>query len=286
LQVSRRLKSNHFKLKGDSMTHRAKLCSFVGVAVLLIISTQPISAQTYTNSADPSPAAEPNLSSGGDGSGSGRVGAGFRLSSLGFGGEVAARVTHSTNVRGGFNFFSYSRGYDNHGIHYAGDLTWASAETHFDWFPFAHALHLSPGVIAYNDNHLDARASVAGGNTFTLNGVEYESDPTNPISGTAKLSFNKVAPTVMIGLGNLVPRNGKHFSVNIEGGIAFSGSPKIALHLTGGACIPGTPPTNCQNAATNSTIQSNVQGEQTRVSNDLSPFKYYPLVSLTFGYRF
>ncbi len=267
------------------MTPRMKLCSFAGIVALVLFSVQPISAQSFTDSADPSPAGAPEPAPRGGGHGSGRVGAGFRMSSLGLGGEVAARVTHSSNIRGGFNFFSYNRGYDNHGIHYAGDLKWASAEAHFDWFPFAHAFHLSPGLIAYNDNHVDASASVAGGNNFTLNGVQYESDPTNPVTGTAKLSFNKVAPTVMIGVGNLVPRNGKHFSVNLEAGVAFSGSPKIALNLNGSVCAPGTAPLVCQ-PTSNSTVQNNIHGEQTRISNDLSPFKYYPLVSLTFGYRF
>jgi hypothetical protein len=267
------------------MNHRVRLCSFAGVAAFVFLSTQPISAQTFANSADPSPAVPLAPAHKRYSRDEGRIGAGFRLSSLGLGGEVAARVTHSTNVRGGFNFFSYNRGYDNNGIHYTGDLKWASAEAHFDWFPFAHAFHLSPGVIAYNDNHVDATASAAGGSNITLNGVQYQSDPADPIKGTGKLSFNKVAPTVMIGLGNLVPRNGKHFSVNFEVGVAFSGSPKVALNLTGSGC-PTNPPGPCQSIATNSTIQANVQGQQTKISNDLSPFKYYPLVSMTIGYRF
>jgi len=266
------------------MTHKMKCCLFAGLAAFVFFSIQPVSAQTFTDSADPAAAGAPHAESRGGDFGAGRVGAGFRLGSLGFGGEVAVRVTHSSNVRGGFNFLSYSRGYDNNGIHYAGDLKWASAEAHYDWFPFARALHLSPGLIAYNDNHVDSSASVAGGGFFTLNGVQYESNPANPVNGSAKLSFNKLAPTVMVGLGNLVPRSGKHFSVNIEAGVAFSGSPKIALNLAGSACAPNG--TNCQNVATNSTIQTNIQGEQTKISNDLSPFKYYPLVSLTIGYRF
>ena len=144
---------------------------------------------------------------------------------------------------------------------------------------------MSPGVIAYNDNHVNASASVAGGNIFMLSGTTYESDPTNPVTGTAKLSFNKISPTVMIGLGNLVPRNGKHFSVNFEAGVAFSGSPKVGLNLTGNVCTPGTAPLVCQSTS-NSTVQNNIQGEQTKISKDLSPFKYYPLVSMTIGYRF
>ena len=160
-------------------------------------------AQTFVNPPVASDPVAPRADPGAYGDGSGKVGAGFRMSSLGFGGEVAAEVTHSTNIRGGINFFSDSRGYNDHGIHYAGDLRWFSTEAHYDWFPFAHALHLSPGVIAYNDNHVNASATVAGGHTFTLNGVGYFSDPTNPVNGTAKLSFNKIAPTITGFVGSL-----------------------------------------------------------------------------------
>jgi hypothetical protein len=257
----------------------------VGVfATFLFLSAGQVWAQDSTDQsgAPATPAAQPAAKS--DSGGSGRVGAGFRISTLGFGGEVAVRVSHSTNVRGGFNFFSYSRGYDNNGIHYNGDLRWASAEAHFDFFPFARAFHISPGFIAYNDNHVNATAMVAGGQTFTLNGTDYMSNGADPVNGSAKLSFNKAAPTLMIGFGNLVPRNGKHFSFNIEAGVAFEGSPKINLNLAGTACAPDG--SNCRNVATDPTIQSNVQGEQNKISSDLSPFKYYPLASITIGYRF
>lgn len=248
-------------------------------ALVFFYSAGPMAAQSSDNQS--AAAAAPAQEEKGGG---GRVGAGIRLSSLGVGGEVAVKVVPKVNIRGGVNFFSYSRGYNNNGIHYAGDLRWLSTEAHLDFFPLGHGFHLSPGVIAYNDNRVNATANAPGGAQFTLNGVSYESDPTNPVNGSAKLSFNKAAPTFMIGFGNLVPRGGKHFSVNFEAGVAYQGSPKIALNLTGSACAPDG--TNCQNVATNSTIQSNVIGQQNKISNDLSPFKFYPLISLTFGYRF
>lgn len=237
---------------------------------------------------DPTPAPVPDRdskqakTSSEPGAGS-KVGAAFKLSSLGLGFEVAGQVTKRSNLRGGFNAFFFSRGYDNNGIHYAGDLKWMSVEAHYDYFPIG-AFHLSPGLLVYNDNHVTASASAAGGNSLTLNGVTYLSDPTNPLTGTGKVDFRKVAPTFTVGFGNLVPRNGKHFSFNIEAGVAFQGSPRVALALTGSACDPlGLV---CSNVATDPTIQSNIQGQQTKISNDLSPFKFYPLVSLSFGYRF
>jgi hypothetical protein len=43
---------------------------------------------------------------------------------------------------------------------------------------------------------------------------------------------------------------------------------------------------NCGAIASSPTVQANVQAEQTKLNNDLAPFKYYPVVRLTFGYKF
>lgn len=270
------------------MYSRKRVTSLLGIVAMVFLYCAPqLVAQTSSDQPTVSTAAARKSSSKKDPQGAGKVGVGFRVSTLGLGGEAAYQVTHSSNVRGGFNVFNYSRSFNNSGINYNGDLRWLSVEAHYDWFPFshfAHTFHLSPGLIAYNDNHVNASASSAGGNTFTLNHVTYQSNPANPVGGTGTLAFNKAAPTFMFGFGNLVPRNRKHFSANIEAGVAFQGSPKIGLDLTGSACVPGT--ATCSNVATDPIVQSNVHAEQTILSNDLSPFKYYPIVALTLGYRF
>jgi len=213
-----------------------------------------------------------------------RIAVGVKLSLLGAGIEVATPVTYHTNVRVGFNAFSYGRGFTNDGINYNANLSFRSVETHFDWFPFAGGFHLSPGLMIYNGNKVTASASVGGGQQFTLNNVSYYSDAANPVTGTGKVDFNKVAPTFLLGWGNLLPRSHRHFSIPVEVGVVVSGSPKSTLNLTGFAC--DSTGANCQNVATNSTIQSNVVAQQTKLNNDMSFFKAYPIISVGFGYKF
>ena len=212
----------------------------------------------------------------------GQVGVGIRLSTLGAGAEVGVSLTRSLNVRGGFNIFQYSRGFNHDGIAYKGQLNLRSGEAHLDWYPFGHGFHLSPGLLFYNSNGATATANVSGGSTFTLGGQSYTSDPTNPITGTGKLDFVKAAPTALFGFGNLVPRT-THFSFNFEMGAVFQGSARTKLNLTGNACPNGI---NCVNAATDPTVQANILAEQNKINNKLSPFKYYPVISFGFGYRF
>jgi hypothetical protein len=213
----------------------------------------------------------------------GLIGVGVRLSTLGAGAEVGVSLSNRLNVRGGVNIFQYNRGFNHDGITYKGQLNLRSGEAHLDWYPIGHTFHLSPGLLVYNGNGATATANVPGGSTFTLGGTTYTSDPTNPITGTGKLDFMKAAPTVMFGFGNLVPQN-RHFTYNFELGAVFQGSARTKLNLTGNACDAFG--LNCVNAATDPTVQANVVAEQNKVNNKLSPFKYYPVVSFGFGYRF
>jgi hypothetical protein len=213
-----------------------------------------------------------------------KVGVGVKASLLGIGFEAATPITYHTNVRAGFNMFSYSRGFTNDGVNYAASLSFRSFETHFDWFPFAGGFHLSPGLMVYNGNQIKANATVLPGNTFTLGGTGYTSEAGDPITGTGKIGFNTVAPMVSLGWGNLVPRKNSHISVPFEVGMVFQGSPKATLNLTGTAC--DTTGANCQNVVGDTTFQNNVIAQQTKLNNDMSFFKVYPIISLGFGYKF
>src|SRR5579864_4150182 len=118
-----------------------------------------------------------------------RLGVAVKASSLGAGVEAATPLTPRSNLRAGFNMFSYDRGFNKDGVAYAGQLRFRSVEAHYDWFPFSGSFHLSPGILLYNGNQLSANASVPGGKTFTLNNTTYTSDPSDPINGAGKVDF-------------------------------------------------------------------------------------------------
>ena len=211
------------------------------------------------------------------------VGIGVKISTLGAGIETAVPLAAKANLRGGVNFFQYNRAIINDGIHYAGQLQFRSAEAHFDFYPFG-GFHVSPGVLFYNGNQLTASASVPGGQNFTLNGTAYQSDSTNPVTGTGKLDFVKVSPSIMMGFGNLIPRSGRHYSFLFEVGGAYQGSARVALNLTGNVC--DTSGNNCRSVASDPTVQANVQAQQQKIRNDINPYRFFPIVSLGVGFNF
>ena len=213
-----------------------------------------------------------------------RFGLGIKASTLGAGIEAATAITRMSNVRFGFNDFAYSYDFTKDGIAYGSKLNLRSFEAHYDQY-IVGGFHISPGVLLYDDNRATASATVPSGQSFTLGPTTYYSGASSPIVGNGTLGFQyKTAPELLIGFGNLLPRSKRHFAFNFEFGAAYQGSPNVGLNLTGNACTgPGV---NCQSIASTPAIQSNVTAQQNKINNDLKVFKYYPVVSLAFGYKF
>jgi hypothetical protein len=212
-----------------------------------------------------------------------RVGIGVKVSTLGVGVEAATPLAEKFNVRGGFNMFRYSRAITNNGIQYNAQLQFQSAEAHLDWFPFW-GIHVSPGILFYNGNQLTATAAVPGGQTFSAGGTTYESDPATPVTGTGKLNFLRVSPSIMVGVGNLIPRNGRHYSFLFEVGGAYQGSARVALNLAGNVC--DTTGTFCRAISSDPTVQANIQAQQVKIQNDVNPYRFFPVISMGVGFNF
>jgi hypothetical protein len=211
------------------------------------------------------------------------VGVGVKVSTLGIGGEAAVPLTHRSNVRVGFNLFSYGHTFDKDGVTYKGSLDLRSVQATYDVFLLG-GFHVSPGVLIYNGNQVTANASVPGGKTFTLSNTTYLSDAADPVAGTGKLTVYKAAPMVLFGFGNLVPRSSRHFTATVEFGAAYQGPPRVTLNLTGSACDPSG--VFCRSVSSDPTIQSNIISEQAKLNKSASPYRFYPVISFGFGYKF
>jgi hypothetical protein len=212
-----------------------------------------------------------------------RFGIAIKASLLGAGLEAATPLTARSDLRAGFNVFSYDHTFKEDGVAYAGQLRFRSVEAHYDWFPFHGGFHLSPGVLLYNGNQITANSSVPAGNTFTLNNTTYVSDPSDPISGAGKVEFVKAGPMFTVGWGSLLPHN-RHFSFPFELGVIYTGAPRTAINMRGSAC--DSIGQNCLDITSNSAFQSNVQAEQNKLNKDMSAFKFYPVISAGFGVNF
>jgi hypothetical protein len=247
-------------------------------ALLLLLITFPVLRLTAATPDSPDSSAPAKQAA------EGRIpiGVGVKVSTLGIGGEVAIAVSHRSNVRFGFNAFSYGDTFVKDGVTYKGNLDLRSAQATYDMF-LLKDFHVSPGVLFYNGNKVSANASVPGGKSFTLSNTNYVSDAADPITGTGKLTVYKAAPMLLLGIGNLVPRS-KHFSVSFEIGAAYQGPPRVTLNLSGSAC--DSTGLFCRSISSDPTIQSNIAAEQAKLNKSASPYKFYPVLSFGVGYKF
>lgn len=249
--------------------------------LILVLAAISAYGQAVAEKADT--AVEPSTQTAKPVSDSGVFAFGVKTSLLGVGAEVAARATHRTNIRAGFNILGYSRNFGKDGVDYDAHLAFRTIEAHYDIFPRAGGFHVSPGLLAYLGYPVTANALIPGTKNFTLGGQSYYGDPSNTTTANGHINFNRVSPTVMVGWGNLVHRDSKRFTVSFEVGAAFQGSPKTTLSITGNVC--DSPGVNCRSAASDSNVQANIVSEQGKINHSMAPFKVYPIISLGFGYK-
>lgn len=213
------------------------------------------------------------------------LGIGVNVGTLGIGGEAATPLASRANLRAGFNLFGYSTSITQNGITYNADLTMRSGQVSLDIYPFGGGFRISPGVMIYNGNKVDANLTVPGGQSFTVNSATYYSDAADPLTGSAIITFPKAGPQLSIGWGNMVPRRkSKHFTVPVELGAVYFGTGTTALNFGGSVC--SSPNSGCASVASNPTFQSNATAEQSTIQKNLKYARFYPILRFGVAYRF
>ena len=211
---------------------------------------------------------------------------GVYIGTLGPGVEAAVPLSTRFNLRAGFNLFSYSTSITQSGITYGADLTLRSAQLSLDWFPHGRKFHISPGMLLYNGNRIAANLIIPTNTSFSLNNVTYFSDPADPLTGSAKISFPFAGPQLTVGYGNMLPRWKKiHFSFPVEAGAAYFGNGTALLQFAGSACtaLGGI---NCMPVNTFARFQTDLAAEQTIVNNDLHYARFFPILRFGMSYKF
>jgi hypothetical protein len=205
-----------------------------------------------------------------------RIAVGLKMSSLGSGIEFATRITRNSNLRAAFNAFAFNHTFTKDQVSYAGHLSLRSLQANYDWFPFHGSFHLSPGLLLFNGNRLQANASM----TVSMADGNFSA----PMTGTSRIEFYKVAPMLLVGWGNMVPHNRRHLSFPFELGVVYHGSPRASLRMGGIICDANG--LNCLDTSTDPDVRSDIQEEQNKLNRAVAPFKFYPVISVGVAYSF
>ena len=193
------------------------------------------------------------------------------IGTTGFGLHLSTPLATNLNARFGINVANYSYDGDTSDVDYDFKLKLATADALLDWHPFDGSFRISGGVV-YNANKIDARARPNAAGSYDINGTVYSAASVGRLDG--RIDFRKAAPYLGIGWGNAVKQSG--WSVGLDLGVTFQGSPKTALASNGCTASAGT----CAQLA------RDVAAENVRLADEVDDFKLYPVIRAGVSYRF
>lgn len=164
-----------------------------------------------------------------------------------------------------WNGFSYDYADSIDGTDYDFELGLRNVTALVDWRPWGNFTHFTAGVV-FNGNTIDLKNQPAA--SYMIGGSTYSSDEVGSLSGN--VSFDEIVP--YLGLGwNLpvAPRT----AVSLELGVVLQGEPQLSLEADG-------------LLASDPTFQAEMERERAEAQEDISAFKYYPVISLGLQRRF
>lgn len=199
------------------------------------------------------------------------AGAGLRAGTTGLGGDLGFGLMPTLSARVGYSGLSYNRSIDVTDVNYDGTLRLSNVNLLLDFSPLPGPFRVTGGFIL-NDNKVDVTGRPSNG-TYTFNGNVYPAAAVGSLSGQVKAG-NRAAPYLGIGYGNVA---GLGINFYFDLGVMFQGTPSASLTATCGPAVP---------AAVCSQVQQDVAAERTKLQNEISGFKYYPVanIGITIGF--
>ena len=197
----------------------------------------------------------------------GRLAIAGRSGTLGLGGELVVNVLPNANVRLGAGYMNLGINGEMADIDYDFSLDLLTFPITIDWYPFKNSFHISGGIVLnQTEVGLDGRYS----GTLQIGDTTYTAGEIGTLSGD--ITFDKVAPYIGIGWGNAFGKSGRWGLIG-DLGVAYTGSPNVALSATG-------------TLASDPTFQGNLAREEADIQDDVDGYKFYPVLSTSLYFRF
>jgi hypothetical protein len=211
-----------------------------------------------------------------------RIALGTSSGTVGYGGQIATPIVRWLNLRAGVDLFNFDYGLVEDGANYAGELHLKSGQVMLDFFPCHCGFHLSPGVMIFR-SAASATVNVPGGSTFDLGDQTFTSDPSDPVNGSATMSFTRtMMPMFTFGFSNMIAKGRRHITVPLELGAAYTGPYSAQLRLGGSVCVQQA---GCMSTNT-ADFQTSLTEEQREINEPMKHYQLYPIVILGIAYKF
>ncbi|MFT3783583.1 MAG: hypothetical protein QM790_16340 [Nibricoccus sp.] len=198
-----------------------------------------------------------------------RFAIGAEIGTAGYGPVTVFTVSKHFTVDVGYTWMSYSYDYTNSDADYNAKLKLSNIQGRINWHPFAGTFHLSAGAFQ-TDNKIDLVGKPKAGGNFSIGDADYTAAQVGNLTGTAEIGSG-VAPFVGLGWSKTPAKKGFGFFFDV--GVLFIDAPTVTMNVTGPIAIDPT-------------FKANLQKEIRDMNDDLSSYKYYPIVQLGLLYRF
>jgi len=194
---------------------------------------------------------------------------GVKVGTLGPGAEAAIALSDFLGIRFGANYLplEYEGTFDD--VDYDVDLTLRSVSALIDVHPFKGAFRISGGVV-YNGNELESEATPTS--PIEIGDVTYLTPATQVGTLKGEVDFDDIAPYLGLGWDTSFGKEGA-FGFIADLGVMYQGSPEV--ELTANGTLAGNP-----------AFQAELAKEEKNIQDDLDDFKFYPVISVGFSYRF
>lgn len=186
------------------------------------------------------------------------------------GGSVEAefKISDILQVRGGYNYLSFSGDDTYDRIAYKGDLDFSTVGAFLDLHPFANAWMIS-GALYHGDKRLKLSATPSG--NVQVGDVTYTPSQVGTLNMRADLK--KTAPFVGLGWDSTFHSKGP-IGLKFVVGAMFTGKPSVGLASAGGTL------------SSNSAFQAELRKEEQKIRSDADNLKVYPVAEAGVTFAF
>ncbi len=192
-----------------------------------------------------------------------RFGIGVKGGTLGLGVDFTGCITDWFAVRGSVNAIDVTRSYTDTDVDYDADVKLGAYGVLLDVHPFKGNFRLTAGL-ASNRNEINLTAEPTA--DVTIGGTTYTPAQVGTLKGT--VGFKDSAPYFGIGLGEAAKGPGRVKFV-LDVGVLMQGSGKVTLA-----------------SSTGLVSSSDLRQEESDIEDDISDFKFWPVLDLGISFRF
>lgn len=206
------------------------------------------------------------------------------VSPLGVGEHVSTNVSPKLDIRIFENFFPVNHSFTQSQFDISLHIRWENAGLAADYYPFHRAFHISPGLLFYNRNRVNAFLKAQQNAVFTINNTDWYSDNADPVYGTGRLDLGGSGLMITAGYGHITSHSEKHWTFPFQAGVAFIHTPKTSFVLNGEIC--NSTGAFCQPAATYPGFANALAAQLVTWNNDVAPYHIFPILEGGVAYTF